>query len=69
MEKIASFELDFKFYVNPIRTSHSLSLSYVTYHSQYYKRIGAKRCNYAVKYKTDNNSFQFGMVFFTNKYP
>ena len=62
MEKIASFELDFNFYVNPKRTSHRLSLSYVTYHSQYYKRIGAKRCNYAVKDKTDNNSFKFGLV-------
>ena len=27
-----------------------------------WSREGAKRCNYAVKYKTDNNTFKFGMI-------
>ena len=47
MEKIASLELDYNFCENPIRTSHRLSLAHVTYHSQFHKRISAKRCNYA----------------------
>ena len=59
MEKIVPFELDFNFFDNPVRTSLRLSLAHITYHSQDYTRVGDKRCNYAVKYKADNNSFRF----------
>ena len=34
MEKISSFELDYNFFENPVRTSLMLSLANVTYHSQ-----------------------------------
>ena len=39
MEKISSFGLDYNFFENPVRTSLSLSLANVTYHSQDHSKV------------------------------
>ena len=44
-----------------VQVSKRLSVAHVTYHSQDYTRVCNKRCNYAVKYKGNNDLFEFDM--------
>jgi hypothetical protein len=62
IEKISTLDLDFNFYQNPVQMSKRLRVDHVTYHSQDYSRVCNKRCNYAVKYRADNDLFEFGMI-------
>jgi hypothetical protein len=55
IEKISTFDLDFNFFQNPEQVSKRLRVTHSTYHSQEYKRVGEKRCNYDVKYLGKND--------------
>ena len=62
IEKLESFEFDFNYSQNPVQVSKRLIVTNATYHTQDYNRTGNKRCNYAVKYRGENNLFEFGII-------
>ena len=57
-----TFDLDFNYALNPVQVSQRMNKAKVIYHSQDYSRVSHKRCNYAVKFRGNNNLFGFGFI-------
>jgi hypothetical protein len=58
-----NFDFDFNYSSNPITIGQRFLYKNSVYHTESYKRIGPKRCNYAIRFKCDkiNNVF-YGLI-------
>ena len=58
-----SFDFDFNYSSNPITICERFQFKNSIYHTQSYTRIGNKRCNFAVRFKRNNNrKVFFGLI-------
>jgi hypothetical protein len=55
------FDIDFNCYSNPILTSKRLKFGSKIFHSQDYSRIGPKKCNFIISYKSFDST-QYGII-------
>ena len=55
------FDFDFNYFFNPITVSLRLATKNIIYHSNEYKRLGHRRCNYVVSFKGEN-PIHYGLI-------
>ena len=59
---LASYKIDLNFLKLPVQIGQTLRLASLTYNAHDYNIGGNKRCNFAVKYLYNNNTFEFGLI-------